>query len=213
MQQMTANALSAPQSDDRRFGVLIVDDHEVVHWGFRLKLSREAWVRRCVGARSSDEAVAMARRYEPHVALVDLMLGEESGADVCERLVGVWPGIRVVLMSGTCRISAGAARSVGAAGFVSKGWSTAEILEAVHAVALGSTLFSAAPVVAPNTLTSREQEILDLVAAGSTNREIADLVHLSPHTVKEHVSSLYRKLGVRNRAGAVQRAQRCGLLQ
>jgi two-component system response regulator DesR len=61
-------------------------------------------------------------------------------------------------------------------------------------------------------LTEREREVLDLIAAGSTNREIAQRLYLSPHTVKEHTSAVYRKLGARNRADAVQRAQRVGLL-
>jgi len=61
-------------------------------------------------------------------------------------------------------------------------------------------------------LTEREHEVLDLIAAGSTNREIAQRLFLSPHTVKEHTSVLYRKLTARNRAEAVQRAQRMGLL-
>ena len=61
-------------------------------------------------------------------------------------------------------------------------------------------------------LSEREREVLALMAAGSTNPEIAAALHLSPHTVKEHTSSVYRKLGVRNRIEAVQRAQRLGLL-
>jgi two-component system response regulator DesR len=61
-------------------------------------------------------------------------------------------------------------------------------------------------------LAAREQEVLELVATGATNREIASQLHLSPHTVKEHTSALYRKLEARNRADAVQRAQRLGIL-
>jgi ATP/maltotriose-dependent transcriptional regulator MalT len=61
-------------------------------------------------------------------------------------------------------------------------------------------------------LTEREREVLDLIGSGATNREIADKLYLSPHTVKEHTSSLYRKLSVRNRAEAVQKAQRLGLI-
>jgi DNA-binding NarL/FixJ family response regulator len=61
-------------------------------------------------------------------------------------------------------------------------------------------------------LSEREREVLDLIAAGSTNREIAEQLYLSPHTVKEHTSAVYRKLQARNRAEAVQRAQRIGLL-
>ena len=81
-------------------------------------------------------------------------------------------------------------------------------------VALGIPLFedAAPPGTEPLQLTGREREVLERVAGGATNREIAAELHLSPHTVKEHTSALYRKLDVRNRAEAVQRAQRLGLL-
>jgi DNA-binding NarL/FixJ family response regulator len=198
--------------DDRRLAVLIVDDHELVHWGFRLKLSREPWVSRCLGARNGEEAVALTRRYHPHVAVVDLMLGVEAGADVCEQILRVSPTTRVLLMSGTGRMARGAARSVGASGFVPKGWPTADLTRAIHAVALGRTLFVSSPEQSTIALSPREREVLDDLADGATNLEIADHMRLSHHTVKEHVSSLYRKLGVRNRTGAVHRARRLGLL-
>ena len=71
---------------ERRLRVVVVDDHDVVHWGFRLLLSEQPWVERCVAAHSTDEALEMVRRYEPHVALVDLFVGEDSGAVLCETL-------------------------------------------------------------------------------------------------------------------------------
>lgn len=212
---MTTETLGTKQEaaeEDRKLGIVIIDDHEVIHWGFRLKLSREPWVRRCLGARNSEEGIALIQRYRPQVALVDLMLGEESGADVCEQVLRVAPGMRVLLISGAGSISARAARAVGASGFVPKGWPIADIMRAVQRVGLGFTLFAPTPEPSDTALTGREREVLNLLAGGLTNREIAVTVHLSPHTVKEHVSSLYRKLGVRNRAGAVQRAQRIGLL-
>ena len=73
-------------SPDRNLRVLVVDDHDVVHWGFRLLLTEQPWVERCLTASSVEEALEMARRYEPHVALVDLFLGEESGAELCEAI-------------------------------------------------------------------------------------------------------------------------------
>ncbi len=80
-------------------------------------------------------------------------------------------------------------------------------------VALGEPLLEEeAPTALPITLSGREREVLERIAGGATNREIAASLHLSPHTVKEHTSALYRKLEVRNRAEAVQRAQRIGLL-
>ena len=78
-------------------------------------------------------------------------------------------------------------------------------------VGLGMTVFQPQTDGAAPALSPREREVLDLMARGSTNREIAAALHLSPHTIHEHTSSLYRKLGARNRADAVQRASRLGL--
>ena len=83
---------------------------------------------------------------------------------------------------------------------------------AVRMGGLGMTMFPPRSEQPASLLTDREREVLDLIAAGSTNREIAEQLFLSPHTVKEHTSTLYKKLRVRNRAEAVQRAQRIGLL-
>ena len=78
-------------------------------------------------------------------------------------------------------------------------------------VSLGTEVFAdAAPLDSP--LSEREQEVLSLIATGSTNKEIAGQLHLSPHTVKEHTSAIYRKLGVRNRAEATRQAQRLKIL-
>ena len=199
--------------DPRRLGVLVVDDHDVVHWGFRLLLTDQSWVERCLSARSGAEALALARRYEPQVALVDLFLGAESGADVCEALRRTSPGTRVLLISGAGRISPQAARAAGASGFVSKDWGAQDVATAVRMVGLGMTVFSRASDERPAApLTDREREVLVRIAAGATNREIAESLFLSPHTIKEHTSALYRKLKVRNRAEAVRRAERLGLL-
>lgn len=200
------------EADDRRLRVLVVDDHDVVHWGFRLMLGEQPWVERCLAARTGDEALEVARRYEPHVALIDLFLGDESGAEVCERLRLHAPATRVLLISGAGRISPNAARAAGASGFVSKDLGAGDIARAVRAVGLGRTVFPPQEEQPRPLLTDREREVLDLIAAGATNREIAGSLYLSPHTVKEHTSSLYRKLEVRNRAEAVLRAQRLGLL-
>jgi two-component system response regulator DesR len=83
---------------------------------------------------------------------------------------------------------------------------------AVRMVGLGMTMFPPQADQPSTLLSQREQEVLTLIAGGSTNREIAAQLYLSPHTVKEHTSALYRKLKARNRAEAVQRAQRIGLL-
>ena len=127
--------------DPGRLRVLVVDDHEVVQWGFRLMLSGQRWVERCLAARDGAQALELARRYKPHVALVDLFLGQESGADVCEALRNASPPTRVLLISGAGRISPSAARAAGASGFVSKDWSTDDVVRAVRMVGLGMTMF------------------------------------------------------------------------
>ena len=207
----TADELLGSAEADTKLRVLIVDDHDVVHWGFRLMLGNQPWVERCISSRSAAEAYALAARYKPHVALVDLFIGEESGPEISAQLRERSPDTKILLISGAGRISPGAAKAAGAAGFIPKDWGAADIARAVRMVGLGMTVFQPQVDVDAIPLTSREREVLDLIAAGSTNREIAAALHLSPHTIKEHTSSLYRKLGARNRAEAVQRAQRLGL--
>lgn len=197
-------------SDERRLRVLIVDDHEVVQWGFRLLLAEQSWVERCVAAPNAEQAIEVARQLEPDVALVDLFLGEQSGAELCETLRRESPKTRVLLISGAGSISPEAARAAGASGFVLKDWSAPDVARAVRMVGKGMTVFATSPADVAE-LSSREREVLTLMAGGATNKEIADRLFLSPHTVKDHTSALYRKLGVRNRAEAVQRAERLNL--
>jgi DNA-binding NarL/FixJ family response regulator len=173
--------------DDRRLRVLVVDDHDVVHWGFRVLLGEQPWVERFFQARTGAEALSLARAHKPHVALVDLFLAGESGAELTGAIREASPATRVLLISGAGRMSPAAARAAGASGFVSKDWDAARVAAAVRRVGLGMTSFP-------------------------PKAEIAETLYLSPHTVKEHTSVLYRKLRARNRAEAVQRAQRIGLL-
>jgi len=202
----------ASGSGERKLRVLVVDDHEVVHWGLRLMLGEQPWVERCLSARNGAEAMTLLTRYTPHVALVDLFVGQESGAEICERLRRESPSTNVLLISGAGRINPNAAKAAGAAGFISKDWPAADIAGAVRMVGLGMTVFRPQEAPTGPALTEREREVLDLIGSGATNREIAEQLFLSPHTVKEHTSSLYRKLTVRNRAEAVQKAQRLGLI-
>jgi two-component system response regulator DesR len=201
-----------PADEQRRLRVLLVDGQDLIHWGFKMLLAAESWVERFVAAHNSIQALELARRYQPHVAVIDLQLGGESGADLCEQMSEASPGTRVLLMSGVDRVSAHSAKAVGASGFVPKGWGARDIAGAARMVGLGMTVFAPEAEQPPNLLTEREREVLEMIAAGSTNREIADRLFLSPHTVKDHTSALYRKMKARNRAEAILRAQRLGLL-
>jgi len=196
---------------ERQLRVLIVDDHAVVQWGFKVLLGRQRWVERCVVAADPEEGLATAERLKPHVALVDLFLGERSGAELCEAIRSASPKTRVLLISGIGWISPQAAKAAGASGFVSKDWSADEVAMAVRMVGKGMTVFGRQEEAPATPLSDREREVLTLIASGATNREIAERLYLSPHTVKEHASALYRKLGVKNRAEATRRAERLGL--
>jgi DNA-binding NarL/FixJ family response regulator len=196
---------------ERQLRVLIVDDHAVVQWGFKVLLGRQRWVERCVVASDPEEGLATAERLKPHVALVDLFLGERSGAELCEAIRSASPKTRVLLISGIGWISPQAAKAAGASGFVSKDWSADEVAMAVRMVGKGMTVFGRQEEAPATPLSDREREVLTLIASGATNREIAERLYLSPHTVKEHASALYRKLGVKNRAEATRRAERLGL--
>ena len=197
---------------ERRLRVLVVDDHDVVHWGFRVLLAEQPWVERCLAARTSAEALALVQKLHPDVALVDLFLAGESGAELCQAIRQVSPDTRVLLISGAGRMAPAAARAAGASGFISKESDARKVVAAVKAVGSGRTMFPPKTDQPEPLLSERERDVLELIAEGSTNREIADRLYLSPYTVKEHTSALYRKLGARNRADAVQRAQRIGLL-
>ena len=198
----------------RPIRVLIVDDHDVVHWGLRIMLERQPWIQRSYSAHTGTEAVAQTTQRDIDLALVDLFVGAESGPEICERLHEVQPGMRLLLISGAGQISPRAAAACGASGFVSKDSRGTEIVRAVGMVALGRSVFQvgAAEQPAATQLSERERQVLSRVAKGATNREIAADLHLSPYTVKEYASTLYRKLDVRNRLEAVQRAEKLGLI-
>lgn len=195
----------------RRLRLLVVDDHEVVRWGFRLLLDEQPWVRSCAQAPDVQTALELARSERPDVALVDLFVGAASGVELCARIRSELPRTSVLLISGSGWLSPAAARAAGASGFVSKDWMAADVLSAVRMVANGMTVFAPREERPAAELTPREHQIVEMMSSGSTNGEIAGRLHLSSHTVKDHASALYRKLGVRNRAEAVRRAERLGL--
>jgi two-component system response regulator DesR len=200
------------RSEGKQLRVLCVDVHEVVHWGLRTLLTAESWVERYLAATTPAEAVEVTRRYEPHVALIDLVLGSESGAELCSKIREQSPMTRVLLLSGSGRISARAARRAGASGVIPKDWSIHDIAGGARMVGLGMTLFAPEAQRPTGLLSERELQVLDLIAEGATNREIADELYLSHHTVKDYTSAVYRKIHARNRAEAILRAQRLGLL-
>jgi DNA-binding NarL/FixJ family response regulator len=208
----TALARPPAAHSDRKLRVLVVDDHDVVHWGFKSLLGRRSWVERYSAAATTADALDVALRERPHVALVASSVGVDSCSEVTRRLRGVSPETRVLVIADDGRVSPRAARSAGAFGFVPKQWPARDIANAARLVGLGMTVFAPDAEGRHALLSRREREVLDMVAAGKTNREIAARLALSPHTIKDHTSTLYKKVGARNRAQAIQRAQQLGLL-
>jgi two-component system response regulator DesR len=115
-------------------------------------------------------------------------------------------------MSHDRAVPADSARAAGASGSVPKSWSGHDLVGAARMVGLGMEVFASQRERPRVLLSERERQVLEQIARGSTNREIAARLLLSPHTVKDHTSTLYRKVNARNRADAIQRARRLGLL-
>ena len=200
---------------DRTLRVLVVDDHDVVHWGFRLMLGEQPWVERFLSARSGDEALELGARYEPHVALVDLFLGDESGRRglraPARRLAG-HEGPADLRRRPDLRARRARRRRLGLRR--ARTPTPRAVAAAVRLVGLGGTVFE--PAATPPRDPCRPHRARargpgpDRV--GRTNREIAAGAASSPRTPSRSTrASIYRKLEVRNRAEAVQRAQRLGL--
>ncbi len=196
--------------------VFIVDDDDAVRasLGFLLKSVG-------IAATSLDSAQAFLAAHDflqPGCLLLDIRMPGMSGLELQQQLNLRGAIIPVIFITGHGDVPmAVAAMKDGAFDFVQKPFRDQDLIDRVqralakdqeHRVALSQYTKIRARL---ESLTPREREVLDLIAGGSTNREIAAALHLSPHTIHEHTSSLYRKLGARNRADAVQRAHRLGL--
>jgi DNA-binding NarL/FixJ family response regulator len=199
-------------SRDLRFGVLLVDNRDIVHVGLRVLLSRQAWVTRVLSARCGDDALLLAVRHAPRVAVIDLFVGEEYGTQICSAIRTRMPDVHVLLTSSAATLTQHAARLAGADGFIAKDGPASELLGAIRAIATGAQQFVWRPEVARGSLSARQQQILTLMAEGATNHSIADALGLSVDTVKHHTTLIYKRLDVPNRAAAVHLGQRLGLL-
>ncbi|PPK61607.1 DNA-binding NarL/FixJ family response regulator [Actinokineospora auranticolor] len=204
--------------------VLVVDDHPLFRFGLCTVLSGDPTVALVGEASTGAEAVAAVRECEPDVVVMDVHLPDMTGIEATRVLLGEHPrtGVLVLTMFNDSE-SVVAAMRAGARGYLLKGSGQDEIVRAVHAVARGEAIFGSgianhvlgffteqAPAVFPE-LTSREREVLELIADGVSNTVIARALTLSPKTVRNHVSSIFAKLRVEDRAQAIVRARKAGL--
>ncbi|MER7986154.1 response regulator transcription factor [Streptomyces noursei] len=189
-----------------------MDENELVQAGLCSVLSEEPWVASCLVAASVEMAWQVAQRHRPQLVLVSTSLGGRSGLELCLTFKEHMSHVRVVLMSGEGRMSAAQALQHGAVASLSKHMPRAAIAAALRRVAEGARVFPKDSGPSAVQLSPRELDILQHVASGLSNPEVAASLNLSRHTVKQHTSAVYRKLGVRNRAQAASRAQELGLL-
>jgi DNA-binding NarL/FixJ family response regulator len=202
--------------------VVLADDHPVVREGLRGMLAAEPGIEVVADAASGAEAVAVAARFQPDVVLMDLRMPHGDGVEATAKIVGGHPGIRVVVLT-TYETDADIVRAVeaGAVGYLLKDASISELGSAVRAAARGETVL--APSVARrlvshvrqprrDLLSSRETEVLALVARGLTNAEIGLRLSIAETTVKTHLLRLFGKLGVNDRTAAVTSAIALGVI-
>jgi DNA-binding NarL/FixJ family response regulator len=209
--------------------LLIVDDHAMVRHGLRAMLERDPAVEVVGEAGSPAEALAAVRECDPHIVLLDLRLGgeaEDEGLALCATVTQRHPGVGVLIVTTflTDRLVTEAIRN-GAQGYVLKDVDAVQLLRGIAAIRRGESAFDshAAAVVVrsmtrnPDTsvqtsLTTREREVLQLVARGLSNREIGARLYISETTVKFHIHKVMDKMHVRRRAELVFQAGRLGLL-
>ena len=196
--------------------IVIVDDHPIVREGLIAALERRDGFEIAGAFGSAEEAIAALGHTKPDVVLLDLELPGISGVEAVPRFRG--RAEVVVLTAYASDEQIDAALRAGARGYLLKGSSVEEIDHAIRAAARGQTWLDpriAARVVALSSaprLSAREREVLRLVAAGRSNKEIAAELRIAERTVKFHVTSIFDKLGAENRAQAVAVAAERGLV-
>jgi DNA-binding NarL/FixJ family response regulator len=208
--------------------LLIVDDHEVVRIGLRTLLESEGDIEVVGEAGSVADAVSECRRLEPDIVLMDVRLPDGTGVDACRRLRQEVPHCRVLILTSFADSELVVeAIEAGAAGYVLKQLDTEQLLRAIRGIRDGDSVLD--PSVTPGVLarvreaarnrradafadlTPRELEVLEEVARGLTNAEIADRLVLSEKTVRNHISAILAKLNVGNRTEAATYAVRHGI--
>jgi DNA-binding NarL/FixJ family response regulator len=216
--------------------VLVVDDHPVYRDGLAALLGTVEGIEVVGTAADGGAAVERARALAPDVVVMDVQMPVLDGVEATRRVTGESPSTAVVVLTmSEDDETVFAALRAGARGYLLKGADADEVVQALRTVAAGGVVFGASLAVriaeyfagrvpAPATgsgagtaadpfpqLTAREREVLDLVAAGRSNPQIAELLFLSPKTVRNCVSNVFAKLHVADRAEAIVRARDAGL--
>ena len=208
--------------------ILVADDHPLFRSGLRGLLAATVETEIVGEASTGEEVIALAEELQPDVIVMDLQMPGVNGIEATRRVVRTSPhvGVLVVTMFEDDR-SVFAAMRAGARGYVLKDTDEEKMLRAIRAVGNGEAIFSpaiahrllsffaetrhAVPERVFPELTEREREILALIAQGHSNPHIASHLVLSPKTVRNHISNIFSKLQVADRAQAIVRAREAGL--
>jgi DNA-binding NarL/FixJ family response regulator len=211
--------------------VLIADDQSMVRHGFRIIVDSEEDLEVVAEAADGEQAVSSSARFNPDVVLMDIRMPNMDGLEATRRILDATPGTRVLVLT-TFDLDdyVYEALRIGASGFLLKNSSPEDLIRAIRAVARGEGMldpaithrvierFANTATATPETvnllneLSVREQEVLELIARGQSNQEIADGLFLSLSTVKSHVTALLAKLELRDRTQAVIFAYETGLV-
>jgi DNA-binding NarL/FixJ family response regulator len=207
--------------------VLIADDHTLFREGLAALLNSVSGLEVVATVKDGSQAIESAAKLQPDVILMDLQMPGINGIEATRQIVGASPHIGVIVVTMfEDDDSVFAAMRAGARGYVLKGADQNDILRAIQSVARGEALFG--PKIAARLmnyftpqkktlapafpeLTDREREILDLIARGANNAEIATQLTISQKTVRNHVSNIFNKLQVTDRVQAALRAREAGM--
>lgn len=200
--------------------ILIVDDHAMVRFALSEAIQRNSDMNLVGEAENGDEAISLYRNLRPDVVIMDFKLPDRNGDEVIAEICADFPDARVILLSiFENSESIWRATEAGASGYVSKAAKVAEVISAIREVAAGKPYFSEglaeklAERRRQENFNSRELAVLELVAAGYSNKEIVAALHMSTSAVKHHIQGIFAKLGVQDRTQATTVAFQRGIVQ
>jgi DNA-binding NarL/FixJ family response regulator len=207
-------------TDPRQIRILTVDDHALLREGIAALLKVEPDMEVVAEASNGKEAIEKFRMHQPDVTLMDLKMPDLNGVDVISQIRSEFPNARIIVLTtytGDAQVLR--ALKAGARGYLIKEYVHRDLPETIRAVHAGQKRIPqeiAAAVAnhfSEDTLTEREIQILQLIAAGNANKQIADQLSIAEATVKSHVVNLLSKLGANDRAHAVTIGLRRGIIE